>query len=486
MNSTASCTYNAVEFAAASLLAIRRCFLLAASLAAPTLAQAQQLEPHQQLAREVYKQLVEINTTHSSGNTTEAAEAMAARFRAAGFPAQDIRVAGPVDRKGNLVLRYRGRSAARQPILLLAHLDVVEALPEDWTVPPFTFLERDGYYYGRGTGDDKAMASIFVANLLRMKQQGIIPERDIILALTADEEGGTHNGVQWLLENHPDWVAAAYGLNEGGGGQARKGKRIANRVQASEKVYVDYTLEVTNAGGHSSQPQKENAIYELAAALGRIQQYQFPVKLNEVTRGYFQRMAGTESGAVAADFLAVSKAVPDSGAIVRLSQTPYYNALLRTTCVATLLNGGHALNALPQRATANVNCRILPDQDFEEVTRTLQRVVNNPKVSVKPIAAAKPSPPSPLTPEVMAPIERITKEMWPGVVVVPVMSTGATDGLYFRQRGTPIYGVSGLFGDMDDNRAHGRDERVGVKEYYDAQEFLWRLVNELAGVKIIM
>jgi acetylornithine deacetylase/succinyl-diaminopimelate desuccinylase-like protein len=462
-----------------------RSLLYVLCLAAPTFAHAQQLQPHQQLAREVFEQLIEINTT-DSGNTTEAAEAMAARFRAAGFPAEDVRVAGPHERKGNLVLRYRGRSSARKPILLLAHLDVVEAKPEDWTVPPFTFLEKDGYYYGRGTGDDKAMASIFVANLLRMKQQGIVPERDIILALTADEEGGSHNGVQWLLENHPDWVAAAYGLNEGGGGQARKGKRIANRVQASEKVYVDYTLEVTNAGGHSSQPQPENAIYQLAEALGRIAQHKFPVKLNEVTRGYFQRMAGTEVGDVAADFLAVAKRQPDSGAIARLSRTPYYNALLRTTCVATLLNGGHALNALPQRATANVNCRILPDQDFEEVTRTLQRVVNNPKVSVKPIAAAKPSPPSPLTPEVMAPIERITKEMWPGVVVVPVMSTGATDGLYFRQQGTPIYGVSGLFGDMDDNRAHGRDERVGVKEYYDGQEFLWRLVNELAGVKIVM
>lgn len=444
---------------------------------------AAQTHDHERLAKDVFKQLIEINTTDQSGNTTEAAEAMAARFRAAGVPAADIQVLGPHPRKGNLVVRLRGRNSSVKPILLLAHLDVVEAKREDWTLEPFKFTEREGYYYGRGTTDDKAMAAIFVANLLRMKQQGIVPQRDIVLALTADEEGGDHNGVDWLLKNHPQLVDVAYGLNEGGGGQSKAGRKIANRVQASEKVYVDYTLEVTHAGGHSSQPQAENPIYQLAAALSGIEKYKFPVKLNEVTRAYFERMATIEQGPLAADFKAVTAAAPNADAIKRLEAVPLYNAMLRTTCVATMLNGGHAFNALPQRATANVNCRILPGEDPSEVTRALERAANNPKISITPVAAAKPSPPSPLTAEVLGPIEAITKAMWPGVTVIPFMSTGATDALFFRQRNVSIYGVSGLFGDMDDVRAHGRDERIGIKEFYEGQEFLWRLVNELAGAK---
>ena len=460
---------------------MKRLAALALTLSVSGNAQAQ-LPSHQQLARDVFQQLIEINTTDSSGNSTEAAEAMAVRFRNAGFPASDIRVLGPDPRKGNLVVRYRGRDSSVKPILLLAHLDVVEAKREDWTIEPFKFTEKDGYYYGRGVVDDKAMAAIFVANLLRMKQQGVVPQRDIVLALTADEEGGQHNGVDWLLTNHKQLVDVAYGINEGGGGQAKAGKRIANRVQASEKVYVDYTLEVTNPGGHSSQPQHENAIYQLAAALNGIEKYAFPVKLNEVTRTYFERMATIEQGQLASDFKAITAATPDAAALGRLSAIPYYNALLRTTCVATMLNGGHALNALPQRATANVNCRILPGEDPAEVLRTLQRIAGA-KVKVTPVDDAKPSPPSPLSREVMGPIERITQQLFPGVAVVPVMSTGATDGLYFRQQGIPIYGVSGLFGDMDDVRAHGRDERIGIKDFFDGQEFLWRLVNELAAVK---
>jgi acetylornithine deacetylase/succinyl-diaminopimelate desuccinylase-like protein len=458
---------------------------LALALSFPFGAEGQSLPPHQQLARAVYQQLIEINTTDSSGNTTEAAEAMAARFRAAGIPAADVFVGGPTDRKGNLVVRLRGRDAQRRPLLLLAHLDVVEAKKEDWSpdLDPFRFIEKDGYYYGRGTTDDKAMAAIFVANLLRLKEQGTVPERDIILALTADEEGGDHNGVDWLLKNKRELIDAEFGLNEGGGGQARGPRKIANRVQASEKVYVDYTLEVTNKGGHSSRPARDNAIYELADALAKIGKYSFPVKLNEVTRAYFDQMAGIEQGQLASDFRALTQPRVDAAALARLSEVPYYNALLRTTCVATMLSGGHAPNALPQRASANVNCRILPGEDPAEVQRTLERVIGNSKVSVQPVADAKPSPPSPLRPEIMQPITRITKEMWPGVAVLPVMSTGATDGLYFRQAGVPIYGVSGLFGDMDDERAHGRDERIGIKEFYEGQEFLWRLVNELSGAK---
>jgi acetylornithine deacetylase/succinyl-diaminopimelate desuccinylase-like protein len=451
-------------------------------LASPT---QQPLAPHQQLARDIYEELIEINTAVTTGNTTLAAEAMAKRFRAAGFAAGDVFVGGPHPNKGNLVVRYRGRPGApRKPILLLAHLDVVEAKKEDWSpgLDPFTFTEKDGYFYGRGTSDDKAMAAIFVANLLRMKSQGLVPERDLVLALTADEEGGDHNGVQWLLANHRARVDAEYGLNEGGGGQSRGGRRIANRVQASEKVYVDYTLEVTNKGGHSSQPQPENAIYDLADALARIGRHTFPAKLTEVTRAYFEKMAAIEPGPLAADFKAVA-AAPTPDALARLSAVPLYNAMLRTTCVATMAEAGHAPNALPQRAAANVNCRILPGEDPQAVLQTLATVVNNPKVTIAPVAAAKPSPPSPLTPDVMQAITRVTEEMWPGVPVIPFMSTGATDGLYFRQAGIPIYGVSGLFGDMDDVRSHGRDERMGVREFFDGQEFLWWLVNALSGAK---
>jgi acetylornithine deacetylase/succinyl-diaminopimelate desuccinylase-like protein len=459
---------------------------LALALAlAPAASAAQSLQPHQQAAKDIFKELIEINTTDTNGDNTKAAEAMAARFRSAGFPAADIFVGGPQPRKGNVVVRLRGRNTALKPLLLLAHLDVVEAKKEDWSsdLDPFRFTEREGFYYGRGTTDDKAMAAIFVANLLRLKQQNVVPERDIILALTADEEGGNHNGVQWLIQQHRGLVDAELGLNEGGSGQAKGGRKIANQVQASEKVYVDYRLESTNPGGHSSRPMRDNAIYHLSEALARIAQHQFPVKLNEVTRGYFQRMAALEQGQLAADFRAVAQAAPNQAAAERLAAVPYYNALLRTTCVATMVNAGHAPNALPQRATANVNCRILPGEDPAEVKRTLERIVANPKVTVTPVDSAKPSPPSPLRPAIMQPIERLTQQMWPGVSVVPTMSTGATDGLYFRQAGIPIYGVSGLFGDMDDVRAHGRDERIGIKEFYEGQEFLWRLVNELAGAK---
>lgn len=447
-------------------------------------AAARAQEPHQLLAKDVYKQLIAINTTQASGNTTLAAEAMAARFRAAGVPAADIFVGGAAPHKGNLVVRLRGRGGGQKPLLLLAHLDVVEAKREDWSsdVEPFRLTERDGFYYGRGTTDDKAMAAIFVANLLRLKQQGSVPARDLILALTADEESGPHNGADWLLRNKRELVDAEYGLNEGGGGQIRSGRKISNCVQASEKVYADFTIEVTNKGGHSAEPEKENAIYQLAEALLRIGRYQFPIQLNEITRGYFERMARIESGQLATDCRAVAQVRPAPASLARLVAIPYYNALMRTTCVATLARAGHAPNALPQRASANINCRILPGQDPRAVQRTLEEVVANPRVRFTAEAAPKPSSPSALNPQVMRPIERITQEMWPGVVVVPIMGTGATDSLFFRQHGIPMYGVSGLFEDVEDNRAHGKDERIGIKEFQEGQEFLWRLVNELGGV----
>src|SRR5438552_11443032 len=312
--------------------------------------------PFDARALEIFRELIEINTTDSVGGTTKAAEAMAARLKAAGFAASDVQVLGPDARKGNLIARYRG-TGARRPVLLLAHLDVVEAKREDWSFDPFVFLEKDGFFYGRGTTDDKAMAAQFVANLIRLKEEGYTPDRDLILALTADEEGGNFNGVDWLVKNHRELIDAEFAINEGGGGNMRKGKYLTNEVQASEKVFQDFRLEVTNPGGHSSLPVKDNAIYHLSEGLARLSTFEFPVQLNEVTRAYFERSAAVEADPkVAADMRAVAKSTPDLAAAARLSaQLPYWNAMMRTTCVATMLAGGHATNALPQLATANVN-----------------------------------------------------------------------------------------------------------------------------------
>ena len=436
--------------------------------------------PADQALLPIYKELVEINTVDPSGDNTRAAEAMAARLRAAGFPAADVQVLTPQPRKGNLVARLRG-TGKRRPLLLLAHLDVVEARREDWSTDPFTLLEKDGFFYGRGTGDDKAMAAIWIATLIRLKQEGYRPDRDIIVALTADEETGPANGVHWLVENHRDLIDAELALNEGGRGQIKDGRYLDNGVQASEKVYESFRLEVTNSGGHSSLPRKDNAIYRLAAALGRLAAFDFPFQLSEVTRAYFDRMGSIVPGAEAADMKAVLRTPPDAEALARLTASPYHNALMRTTCVATRLEGGHADNALPQMARATVNCRILPGTPAGEVQATLVRVVADDGVKITSLAPAKPSPPSPLQPDIMGPVEEVTREMWPGVPVLPMMGTGATDSLYLRQVGIRAYGVSGLFGDVDDNRAHGRDERMGVRQLYEGREFLYRLVKRLSS-----
>ncbi|HEX5083274.1 MAG TPA: M20/M25/M40 family metallo-hydrolase [Blastocatellia bacterium] len=439
------------------------------------------LSANQRLAREIFQQLIEINTTDSAGDTTAAARAMAERLRAAGFPDEDVKVLGPHPRKGNLVARLRG-TGARKPILLLAHLDVVEAKREDWSFDPFKFLEKDGYYYGRGTSDDKAMAAIFVANLIRFKKEGFKPDRDVIVALTADEEGGDYNGVEWLLKNHPQLIQAEFGINEGGGGATRGGRKLFNAVQASEKVYQSFLLEVKNKGGHSSRPVKDNAIYHLAAALQRLAAFDFPVNLNEVTRAYFGRVSEIESGETAAAMKGVIQNPPDARSAAYLEKFPAYNATMRTTCVATMLRAGHAENALPQTARATVNCRILPTETAEATRETLVKVVNDSRVTITPIREPKPSPPSPLAADVMKPIETVTQQMWPGAPVVPIMSTGATDSLYLRKAGIPVYGTSGIFGDIDDSRAHGRDERIGVKAFYEGQEYLYRLVKAFASV----
>jgi acetylornithine deacetylase/succinyl-diaminopimelate desuccinylase-like protein len=451
---------------------------------APPLARPAELTPDQALAREISEELVEIDTTAEHGSTTRAAEAVAKRLRAAGFPEGDVRVLAPAENKGNLVARLRAPTAAAKPLLLLAHLDVVEARREDWTVDPWTLLERDGFFYGRGTSDDKAMAAIFTANLIRLRREGTPLRRDVILALTADEEGGPDNGVEWLLREHRALVDAALVINEGGGGRIKEGKYLLNGIQASEKTYRDFALEVRNKGGHSSIPTRDNAIYRLSAGLGRIEAYAFPVELNEVTRAYLERVAPFEDAETAANMRALAADPRDAAAAARLSERPAFNAMLRTTCVATRLSGGHANNALPQLARAVLNCRILPGHAAEEVRAELARVLADEAIEI--LAADTPSvpaPPSPLSPEVIGAVEKVTAEMWPGLPVVPTMSSGATDSRYFRNAGVPAYGVSGIFHDVDDIRAHGRDERLGVRQFYEGQAFLWRLVLELAGAR---
>jgi acetylornithine deacetylase/succinyl-diaminopimelate desuccinylase-like protein len=457
-----------------------RPWLLVTIVLVPLAARAQTLTPQQQLARDIYEELININTTHSTGNTSTAAAAVAKRLKAAGFPAADIHQLGPTPTKGGLVARLHSARPTKKPLLLLAHLDVVEAKREDWSVDPFKLLEQDGFFYGRGTLDDKAMAAIFVANLIQMKRAGVETDRDVILVLTADEEGGPDNGVDWLLKNHRDLVEAALVINEGGGGRMRNGTYQLNGVQAAEKTYTNFLLEVKNKGGHSSLPTKDNAIYRLAAGLGRLAQFEFPVELNAITRTYFERSASIVGGQTGADLRAVLREPPDPEAVKRLSETPSYNALLRTTCVATRLDAGHADNALPQTARANVNCRIMPGHSSDEVRRTLVRVLADDQITITETEAAVAAPASPLDPELMQAAEQITAAMWPGVPAVPTMSTGASDSRYFRNAGIRAYGVSGIFVDMDDIRAHGKDERLGVKQFYEGQEFLDRLVRALS------
>lgn len=459
---------------------------LAVALAAAALAlelQGQGLPPDHQLARDLLAELIAINTTHERGNTTPAAEAMAGRLHAAGFPAGDVVVLGPATGNHNLVARLRG-TGARRPILLLAHLDVVEARREDWSLDPFTLTEKDGYFYGRGTSDIKDMAALFVATLIRFRREGFVPDRDLVLALTAGEEsGGDYNGVQWLLANRRDLIDAAYCINgDSGDPLTRDGRPFARNVQASEKVYMSFALAAHTAGGHSSLPTRDNAIYDLAAALTRIAGYTFPVRLNEITRAYFTQVAATMPPALAGDVRGVLRTPPDAGAAARLSAaSPFFNAQLRTTCVATRVEAGHADNALPQTARAVVNCRLLPDERPEDVVATIRRLVGEAPVAVTVTDSAVPSPPSPLVPEVMGALERVTAAMWRGVPVVPYMETGATDGLYLRNAGMPVYGVSGVFLDAGDIRAHGRDERIGVREYYAGAEFTYRFLKALAN-----
>jgi acetylornithine deacetylase/succinyl-diaminopimelate desuccinylase-like protein len=436
-------------------------------------------EADRQLAHDIYKEIVEIKSGYTTGATTPVAEAIAARLKAAGFPESDIFVGGAIPKKANLVVRYHG-TGAQKPLLLLAHIDVVEAKREDWSMDPFVFVEKDGYFYGRGTADDKAQAAVWIANLIRYKREGFKPDRDIIVALTADEEGGgPYNGVEWLLKNHRDLIDAEFCLNEGGWGETANGKKISNDLQVSEKYVINFRFEVRNKGGHSSLPVPDNAIYHLAGALDRLSKFGFPLKTNEVTRAYFAAMATITPGPIKENLAKVADGSPEVLARVAAFSTAW-NATLRTTCVATLLEGGHAMNALPQLAAATVNCRVLPEDSAEYVQSTLEKVVNDDQVSIEPLGEFTKGPASPMRPDVLKAANRFTDTLWPGVPVIPMMVMGATDGRDLRAAGIPTYGIQGFFMDRDDMRMHGRDERMGVQAFYEGQTFLYLLVKDLA------
>ncbi len=430
------------------------------------------------LAREIFRELVEARTVDPGADITSVSRKLAARMLAAGYAQSDVVVAGADDKHHNLVVRLHGAGSAK-PVLFNAHLDVVEARREDWSFDPFTFLERDGFFYGRGTQDDKDAAAALAAAFIRLKKENYRPSRDLILALTAGEESGIANGVDWLLRNRRDLIDSEFCINvDSGGGTLRNGKPLTLEVVTSEKLYHTLFLDVKNKGGHSSLPEKDNAIYRLSAALTRIAAYDFPARLIETTRAYFSKRAALESGQVAADMRAVASGA-GAAAVRRLSASPFYNAILRTTCIATQITGGHAENALPQSAHAAVNCRLLPGDNPAEVEAAIRRVVADPQVAVTPARPAPASPASPLRPDVIGAIEAAARQVWPGVTLIPVLETGGTDGRPLRAAGIPTYGNTGMFIDEGDVRMHGKDERLRVDSFYQGCEFIYRLAKKL-------
>ncbi len=448
------------------------------------------------LARAIFKQLIEINTTDSVGSTTVAAQAMQKRLLDAGFKPEDAQVLiGPNPKRGNLVARLHGKGKSK-PLLIIGHLDVVEARREDWEIgDPFKFIEKDGYFYGRGTQDMKNSDAAAMAALIRMKQEGFVPERDIILALTADEEGGTDNGVDWLLRNHRELIDAEFVLNpDSGGVDADAGKAVAIGVEATEKLYADFEISATDPGGHSSLPHADNPIYQTARALDRLQQSPFPFELNAVTRAWLEHMQKIEDGQRSRDIKAILVTPPDGEAIARLSTDARYNSTMRTTCVATRVEAGHANNALPQRAVAVVNCRILPGHSPEEVRQNLLAVFGEPKLAVRYVdprtdqrldraPERKAMTPPPPRKDVFDAIARAAAKFWPGIQVVPQMETGASDSVYTMAAGMPSYGVNGALIDRDDVRAHGRDERLRVSAFDDSAAFYYEFLKTLGSAK---
>ncbi|MGB6722026.1 MAG: M20/M25/M40 family metallo-hydrolase [Terracidiphilus sp.] len=474
--------------------------LIALIIAGPFAAAAQAPIPHASAADRaealaIFKQIIEINTTDTpQGNVTTATVAMQKRFLDAGFPPEDVHLLGPDPRKQDLVVRYRAAGTpTEKPVLFLCHMDVVQALRSDWSTDPFQFIEKDGYYYGRGTQDMKDSDAVLVAAFLRLHREGYKPKRDLILALTADEEGGKFNGASWLAEKHRDLVDAAFVINpDSGGVELDHGRAVVADVEATEKVYSDFQIAATDRGGHSSLPRPDNAIYELMAALDKLSGYTFPFELNEVTRTYFKNLAARESGQRAADMLAILATPPDMAAAARLSQEePSFNANFRTTCVATRLNAGHANNALPQTAQANVNCRIFPGHSPEEIRQQLITLFADPQLTVKYVSDAgvvsdtapdrKAITPPPPNPEVFGPLTRITDAIWPGTPITPIMENGASDSIYFAQAGIPCYGYSAVALELDDVRAHGKDERLPVDSYWKSLDFFYSFARALGG-----
>ena len=482
-------------FCSIAVLALAVCFAAGLSRAALAQSSLPATTPEDRaLARSIFKQLIEINTTDTPlGNVTAATMAMQKRFLDAGFAPEDVRLLGPDPRKMNLVVRIRAAGTpTEKPVVFLCHMDVVEALPADWSTDPFQFVEKDGYYYGRGTQDMKNSDAALVFTFLRLHREGYKPKRDLILALTADEEGGKFNGADWLVKEHRDLVDAAFVINpDSGGVELDKGRAVVADVEATEKVYSDYQVTALDRGGHSSIPRPDNAIYELTRAMNKLAVYSFPFEMNEVTRTYFLNLAGQETGQAAEDMKAILATPPNLAAAARLSTEPSFNSNFRTTCVATRLAAGHANNALPQTAQANVNCRIFPGHSPEEIRQMLIGVFGDEKLTVKYVSDAgvvsntAPErkamvPPAPIK-EVFEPLTRLTQAIWPGTPVTPVMENGASDSIYFAQAGIPCYGYSAIALEREDDRAHGQDERLPVESYWKSLDFFYSFAEAVGG-----
>jgi acetylornithine deacetylase/succinyl-diaminopimelate desuccinylase-like protein len=469
-----------------TLCSLRSVLLASVALTVCTLyAQTPQLPAaDRQLSHDIFKQLIEINSTDSVGSVTAAASAMQQRLLANGFAPEDAQLLGPNDRKMNLVARLRGKSGSTlKPILVICHLDVVEANRADWTTDPFVFTEKDGFFYGRGTQDVKDGDAALITSLILMRRAGYVPDRDITVALTADEEGGKSNGVDWLIQHHPELMQAQFVINPDAGGiSADHGKPVEFDVEAVEKTYADFRVTATNRGGHSSLPRPDNAIYELNAALTKLQNTPFPVELNPITTAYFARMSTLQHGQVAQDMAQIARNAGDPAAAQRLSNNPEYNSILRTTCVTTEMTAGQAPNALPARAAANVNCRILPGHSGEQTRQALIKLFNDPKLTVEYVSdsgmvtpegpSRMSAPPPPVNHTVQMALDHVVNELWPGLPIVPTQESGASDSIYTTAAGIPSYGLSGFQIDADDVRAHGRDERLGQESFYKGVEFM--------------
>lgn len=472
---------------------IARLLATAAGLAMTAQAAAQvptgmmgELRPDQQAFFSLYKELVETDTTVSNGSCTKAAAQIATRMRAAGFSdEQVIEFSVPEHpRDGGLVVILPGSSGKLEPMLLLAHIDVVEAKREDWVREPFKLIEEGGYYYARGVADDKFMAAAFSDTMIRLRQSGKTPRRTIKLALTCGEETDTaFNGAKYLSTEKRDLIDAAFALNEGGGGRTDgKGNLMVQTIQVGEKVYQDYRLTVTNPGGHSSQPVPDNAIYRMAAALQKIAAHEFPAEFNDTTRAFFAKAGALRPDALGKAMVRLTEDLGDEEAMALVNSDKAMHSMLRTTCVATMIDGGHAVNALPQKVTANVNCRIFPGHTPAEVMARLQEVAGDDSIAFslarddKPLAVTPP-----MDPALIGPMERLAAKYFPGVPVIPTMSTGATDGVYTGGAGIPTYGVPSAWGDPDGNGVHGLNERIEIKGVYTGRDYLFELVTELAN-----